>query len=123
MKKIKDFFAFIILIGVIIVYFGLIIYGIFFYPKDRTQDILDHYYISTYQVHYVDGATDTAYVVGPYSDTQTVEYNTTTNYDEGTGYVFCGVQGICRTRLLHYKKTYPKFSEVSDTNITFKHNF
>ena len=122
MEKIKDFFNFIIITGVILGFFAEVIYGIFIYPFVQKQDMLDNYYMSTYQVHYLDGATDTAYVVGPYSNKKTVDYSTTTNYDDGDGYVFCGVQGICRTRLLHYKKTYPKFAEVYDTNITFKNN-
>ena len=100
-----------------------IIYGIFFYPSIRDKDIRDnHYYTSVYEVHYLDGPIDTAYITGPYSNEATVDYTTTTNYDSGTGYDFCGIQGICRVRLLSYKKTHPKFGDVYNTTIKFKNN-
>ena len=122
MEKIEEFFGFIIATAVIFGFLGAVIYGIFFYPSARKQDMLDNYYISSYEVHYLDGATDTAYVVGPYSNTESVDYETTTNYDDGKGYLFCGIQGICRVRLLNYKKSYPKFGAIYDTTITFKNN-
>ena len=122
MEKIDEFLGLIIAIAVGIGFCGAVIYGIFSYPSEHKQDMLDNYYMSTYQVHYLDGASDTAYVVGPYSNKETVDYNTTTNYDDGDGYVFCGVQGICRARLLNYKKSYPKFGAIYDTTITFKNN-
>lgn len=99
-----------------------IIYGIFFYPSIREKNIRDNYYISIYEVHYLDGIVDTAQVIGPFSNEREVDFSTSTNWHEGEGYVFCGINGIYRVRLLSFKKTQPKFNPIYFTSIKFKNN-
>ena len=74
-------------------------------------------YISTYQVHYLDGSIDTAFVTGERSQEAGVD----PPGFFGGGYTFCGEEGIYRVRLLSVKKDL-KPTTTSRNNIKLKNN-
>lgn len=93
-----------------------ITYGIFVKSQINEYDYKNHYYVSTYEIHYLDGPVDTIYVSGAYSNKETV------NCDKNI-YYFCNVQGVCRVKLLDYYKIIPNANtDLYNLDVKFKYN-